>query len=167
MCQPGQIWTNWAERGGLPGVDDDGNGFVDDTWGWDVDPLSGGPRLVGHVEAQNGVGPGLHDLCEQDQVPFQLRGVGDDHHHVGRVGQLVLRDPLVGGKRAEAVGPRQIDDVQSELVDVAAAGAALDRHPRIVRDVLARPGEGIEQRGLAAIRVPRQGDTDFCRGLNV
>jgi len=32
---PGQIWTNWAERGGTPGVDDDGNGFVDDTWGWD------------------------------------------------------------------------------------------------------------------------------------
>ena len=60
--------------------------------------LPGGPRLVGHVEAQNGVGSGLHDLRKQDQVPFELRGVGDDHHHVGRVGQLVLRDPLVGGK---------------------------------------------------------------------
>jgi len=24
--QAGQIWTNWAEQGGLPGVDDDGNG---------------------------------------------------------------------------------------------------------------------------------------------
>ncbi len=31
----GQLWTNWAEAGGTPGVDDDGNGFVDDAWGWD------------------------------------------------------------------------------------------------------------------------------------
>ena len=31
----GQIWHNWAEQGGTPFVDDDGNGFVDDTWGWD------------------------------------------------------------------------------------------------------------------------------------
>jgi subtilisin family serine protease len=31
----GQIWTNWAEAGGVPGVDDDGNGYVDDLHGWD------------------------------------------------------------------------------------------------------------------------------------
>jgi subtilisin family serine protease len=31
----GQIWTNWTEQGGVAGVDDDGNGFIDDTWGWD------------------------------------------------------------------------------------------------------------------------------------
>ncbi len=31
----GQMWINWAEAAGLPGVDDDGNGFVDDWRGWD------------------------------------------------------------------------------------------------------------------------------------
>ena len=31
----GNIWTNFAELGGTPGVDDDGNGFVDDFRGWD------------------------------------------------------------------------------------------------------------------------------------
>ena len=31
----GQMWTNWSEKGGVPGVDDDGNGFVDDVRGWD------------------------------------------------------------------------------------------------------------------------------------
>ena len=31
----GQMWVNWAEMSGLPGVDDDGNGFVDDVGGWD------------------------------------------------------------------------------------------------------------------------------------
>jgi subtilisin family serine protease len=30
-----QVWTNAAEAEGAPGVDDDGNGFVDDVWGWD------------------------------------------------------------------------------------------------------------------------------------
>ncbi|MHB8080039.1 MAG: S8 family serine peptidase [Candidatus Krumholzibacteriia bacterium] len=31
----GAIWTNWAEVNGLPGVDDDGNGKIDDFRGWD------------------------------------------------------------------------------------------------------------------------------------
>jgi subtilisin family serine protease len=29
------MWINWAERAGLPGVDDDGNGYIDDVGGWD------------------------------------------------------------------------------------------------------------------------------------
>jgi subtilisin family serine protease len=32
---PGQIWTNWIEAAGSAGVDDDGNGYVDDVHGWD------------------------------------------------------------------------------------------------------------------------------------
>jgi len=31
----GALWTNWEEYYGVPGVDDDGNGFIDDTRGWD------------------------------------------------------------------------------------------------------------------------------------
>lgn len=30
-----QLWTNEAEANGKPGVDDDGNGYVDDLHGWD------------------------------------------------------------------------------------------------------------------------------------
>src|SRR5579863_3554315 len=30
-----QLWTNEAEAHGQPGVDDDGNGYVDDVHGWD------------------------------------------------------------------------------------------------------------------------------------
>jgi subtilisin family serine protease len=30
-----QLWTNQAEAHGKPGVDDDGNGYVDDLHGWD------------------------------------------------------------------------------------------------------------------------------------
>jgi subtilisin family serine protease len=31
----GVLWTNYAELGGAPGLDDDGNGYVDDVHGWD------------------------------------------------------------------------------------------------------------------------------------
>lgn len=30
-----QLWTNAAEAGGKPGIDDDGNGYIDDLHGWD------------------------------------------------------------------------------------------------------------------------------------
>lgn len=31
----GNVWVNEAEAGGIAGVDDDANGYVDDIWGWD------------------------------------------------------------------------------------------------------------------------------------
>ncbi len=31
----GNMWVNWAEKNGTAGVDDDGNGYVDDWVGWD------------------------------------------------------------------------------------------------------------------------------------
>lgn len=43
----GNVWRNWAEVGGVPGVDDDGNGYVDDTWGWDFVANAGGSVTPG------------------------------------------------------------------------------------------------------------------------
>jgi subtilisin family serine protease len=38
----GNIWINWVEWNGTTGVDDDGNGYIDDIRGWDfVDGISG------------------------------------------------------------------------------------------------------------------------------
>ncbi len=40
----GAIWTNWTEYYGSAGVDDDGNGFIDDIRGWDfVNGVTGWP----------------------------------------------------------------------------------------------------------------------------
>ncbi len=36
----GSIWINWVEYHGAPGVDDDGNGKIDDVRGWDFVNLS-------------------------------------------------------------------------------------------------------------------------------
>jgi subtilisin family serine protease len=38
------IWTNERERAGKPGVDDDGNGFVDDIRGWDFVDSDNNPQ---------------------------------------------------------------------------------------------------------------------------
>ena len=60
------IWTNEAELNGEEGVDDDGNGFVDDIHGWDFaygdnDPMDGhshGTHCAGTIGAvhNNGIG---------------------------------------------------------------------------------------------------------------
>jgi len=61
------IWTNLDE---IPGnaIDDDGNGYIDDTWGWDLcnndnDPTSGshGTQVAGQVagDGTNGVVTGM------------------------------------------------------------------------------------------------------------
>lgn len=36
----GAVWTNWTEYYGTPGVDDDGNGKIDDIRGWDFVALN-------------------------------------------------------------------------------------------------------------------------------
>jgi subtilisin family serine protease len=38
-----KMWVNLTELNGSPGVDDDGNGFIDDTYGWDFINNDGNP----------------------------------------------------------------------------------------------------------------------------
>src|SRR5262249_24074476 len=60
----GQIWTNEAEANGVPGVDDDGNGVIDDVHGYDfVDRPS------------DGVVPG-EDYAVPDNDPNDFAGHG-------------------------------------------------------------------------------------------
>ncbi len=56
----GNIWINEAEFNGLPGVDDDLNGFVDDIRGWDYNgtdgPPDNNPREEGDVHGTHVAG---------------------------------------------------------------------------------------------------------------
>ncbi len=64
------LWSNAAEVNGLPGVDDDHNGFVDDLHGWDwvdndnapVDSFGHGTHVLGTVAAVTGNGIGVSGI---------------------------------------------------------------------------------------------------------
>ena len=47
------MWRNQAEVDGLPGVDDDGNGYVDDTIGWDFTDAPGLPAIGDYLGRDN------------------------------------------------------------------------------------------------------------------
>ena len=60
------MWVNEAELNGMPGVDDDGNGYVDDIYGWntmresgEIAPNSHGTHVAGTVGAVNNNGIGV------------------------------------------------------------------------------------------------------------
>ncbi len=61
----GRMWTNAAERTGFPGVDDDGNGYVDDVFGWDFVALDSASTVV----------PG-EDWRDRDNDPNDFTGHG-------------------------------------------------------------------------------------------
>lgn len=68
-----QVWRNRSEEQGVAGIDDDGNGYVDDILGWD---FSDAPGL-----------PGLGDYLEPDNDPHDESGHGT--HVAGTVAASV------------------------------------------------------------------------------
>ncbi|MBU1985045.1 S8 family serine peptidase, partial [bacterium] len=47
------LWFNWAEKNGVPGEDDDDNGFVDDSIGWDFVDAPGLPAPGDYLARDN------------------------------------------------------------------------------------------------------------------
>ena len=71
-----QLWVNAIEQSGTPGVDDDGNGFIDDVHGWDFvgndrnpSPMgpsidnSHGTHVAGIIAAEQDNGEGISGVC--------------------------------------------------------------------------------------------------------
>ena len=84
------LWTNTAEQAGTPGVDDDGNGYIDDVNGWDffdkdADPgpsngenNSHGTHVAGLIAAERDDATGITGVCGECQI-MALR-IGDARH---------------------------------------------------------------------------------------
>jgi subtilisin family serine protease len=131
------VWENTAEANGVPGMDDDGNGYIDDIRGWDFvnednNPLDGhghGTHVAGTIAAVGHNNKGVTGVMWGGQV-MALK-VFDD------TGAGFLADALEGLQYAVAMGvrvsnnswgyseilPEEVDDHQA-LYDAIAASAA-------------------------------------------
>lgn len=78
------MWINEAEKNGRPGVDDDGNGYVDDIYGYDfadddADPMDNdghGTHVAGIIGAIGNNGIGVAGVCRHVKL-MALKVQGD------------------------------------------------------------------------------------------
>jgi len=115
-----QVWTNAAEAKGAAGVDDDGNGYVDDVRGWD---FSDAPGL-----------PGEGDYLERDDDPRDESGHGthvagiiaavvDNQLGIAGIAPGVRLMPLRAGFNLPGGGYLEDDDLAAAVVYAADNGA--------------------------------------------
>ena len=90
------MWTNEAEMNGTPGMDDDGNGYVDDIYGWNYYTDSGtitqhfhGTHVAGTVAAVNNNGIGVCGVAGGTGVGDGVRLMSCQNYDTDANGQEV------------------------------------------------------------------------------
>ena len=79
------LWVNEIEQQGIPGLDDDGNGYIDDVQGWNFDsetnnlPIkSHGTAVLGILGASGNNGTGIAGINWNVKIiPMVVRTIGD------------------------------------------------------------------------------------------
>ncbi len=134
------IWTNTAELNGKAGVDDDGNGYIDDIHGYDFankdgDPMDGnghGSHCAGTIAAEhdNGVGiAGVMADAEIVGVKFLTdQGSGSTADAIAAInyatdiGVDIMSNSWGGGGYSQALKDSIIRANQAGIIFTAAAG---------------------------------------------
>jgi subtilisin family serine protease len=160
-----RLWTNEAEAHGKPGVDDDGNGYVDDVHGWDfvdnhpIAPPEGACRtqashgtfmasLIG-AERNNGIGIAAAGSDGARVMVLRIVGCGSDN----RVDPQRLIRALAYATRmgAKILSFSAHWDVSTPELDAAFAEIADKPHsPRAAIIVASVPNKGEPAAGFPA-----------------
>ena len=118
-------------------------------------------QLVHQVQGDDHGALQFHQLQGEIEVALDVGGVDDVQNHVRRVlGDEVAGDVFLDGIGRERIDAGQIDQSGFLALQVKARLLALHGDAGPVAHVLVGAGEGVEQRGLAAVGVARQGDGD-------
>ena len=125
--------------------------------GVDAAPL----QLVHEVEGDDHGALQFHQLQREIEVALDVGGVDDVQNHVRRVlGDEVAGDVFLDGIGRKRVDAGQIDQSGLFALQVKMGLLALHGDAGPVAHILVGAGEGVEQRGLAAVGVARQSDGD-------
>jgi subtilisin family serine protease len=131
------IWVNVRERNGKPGVDDDGNGYIDDVNGWDfannkpngIDDNGHGTHCAGIIAAEkNGVGTrGVAPRVKIMALKFlAASGSGDTKNAIAairyaiKMGANVISNSWGGGGYSQLLD-QAIQDARAKGIYVLAA----------------------------------------------
>lgn len=76
------LWVNKAEKNGTPGVDDDGNGHVDDIYGYDFYDMDGDPKEEGSIRESVGTAAVINATANHSDIAWDKPG---------KVKQMILR----------------------------------------------------------------------------
>ena len=133
------IWRNETEAAGRAGVDDDGNGFVDDVYGWDfannrpngIDDNRHGTHCAGIIGAElNGIGVvGVAQRVRMMPLKFLDRnGSGTTDAAVAAInyavanGAKIISNSWGGGGRSELLNQAIQNAINRGVIVIAAAG---------------------------------------------
>lgn len=143
----GNLWTNDAERKGLPWVDDDDNGYVDDIRGYNFVAYSNDPRddhghgtaVTGIIAAVGNNGTDIAGVCWTVRImPVKILGAGGDGTAADAVPAIYYAvangADIISGSWGGAEGSNALRDAmayaQAEgVVVVAAAGNSSSGDP--------------------------------------
>ncbi|MAZ47993.1 MAG: subtilase [Halobacteriovoraceae bacterium] len=127
------IWTNQAEANGTPGVDDDGNGYIDDIHGYDFANDDGDPM--------DGNGHGTHcagTIAAEHDNNYQIAGVMAEASIVG----IKFLTDSGSGSTANAI--RAIDYATKIGVDIMSNSWGGGGYSQALKDAIVRA----EQAGI-------------------
>ena len=121
-----------------------------------VDGAAVGPDLIHHVQGQHHGHPQLQKLKGQIQVPLDVGGV----HNIDDAVGLLIDDEVPRNDLLLRIGPQGIDTRQvhngTALFIPDLAHFLIHGNAGEVAHVLIGAGEGVEQRGLAAVLIAYQ-----------